>query len=59
MHRIAYTVSLLAGLFVTVPALAAEPLVVDLWPGKTPGDAGIKGQKPAGFIGRRLWDRPS
>lgn len=24
-------------------ATAAEPLVVDLWPGKTPGDVGIKG----------------
>ena len=28
-----------------IPALAAEPLVVDLWPGKTPGDIGIKGQE--------------
>jgi acetyl esterase/lipase len=27
------------------PALAAEPLVVELWPGKVPGDAGIKGQE--------------
>jgi acetyl esterase/lipase len=45
VHRIAYTLSLLASLFVTVPALAAEPLVVDLWPGKTPGDVGINGQE--------------
>jgi len=45
MRRITSAVSLLIGLFVTVPAFAAEPLVVDLWPGKTPGDAGIKGQE--------------
>src|SRR3979409_1462535 len=24
---------------------AAEPLVVDLWPGKVPGDVGIKGEE--------------
>ena len=45
MHRIAVAVSLLVGLLVTIPARAAEPLVVDLWPGKTPGDVGIKGQE--------------
>jgi acetyl esterase/lipase len=45
VHRIACTFSLLASLFVTVPALAAEPLVVDLWPGKTPADVGINGQE--------------
>ncbi|HEY2158714.1 MAG TPA: alpha/beta hydrolase, partial [Isosphaeraceae bacterium] len=45
MHRIAFTVALLVGWFVTVAALAAEPLVVDLWPGKTPGDVGIPGQE--------------
>ncbi len=41
MRRIACAVALFAGLFVTVPASAAEPLVVDLWPGKVPGDVGI------------------
>ena len=45
MCRIACTVSLLAGVFVAIPTHAAEPLVVDLWPGKTPGDVGIKGQE--------------
>jgi hypothetical protein len=25
--------------------LAAEPLVVDLWPGEVPGDVGISGQE--------------
>jgi acetyl esterase/lipase len=45
VNRIACALSLLVGFFVTIPALAAEPLVVDLWPGKTPADVGIKGQE--------------
>jgi acetyl esterase/lipase len=45
VHRIAFSVSLLVGWFVSIPAFAAEPLVVDLWPGKAPGDVGIKGQE--------------
>jgi glyoxylase-like metal-dependent hydrolase (beta-lactamase superfamily II)/dienelactone hydrolase len=31
--------------FVGLAPTAAEPKIVDLWPGKTPGDAGIKGQE--------------
>src|SRR3954447_4591699 len=42
MRRIA---ALLFVLFTTVPTLAVEPQVIDLWPGKTPGDVGIKGQE--------------
>ena len=45
MRRIAFAVSMLVGGFVSIPVFAAEPLVVDLWPGKTPGDVGIKGQE--------------
>jgi acetyl esterase/lipase len=45
VHRIAFAVSCLVAFLVTLPAFAAEPLVVDLWPGKTPGDVGIKGQE--------------
>jgi acetyl esterase/lipase len=45
MRRIACTIALLAGSFVTVPTFAGEPIVVDLWPGKVPGDIGIKGQE--------------
>ena len=45
MRRIARTVALFIGLFVTIPASAGEPLVVNLWPGKVPGDTGIKGQE--------------
>src|SRR5206468_2143457 len=42
MNRIALAVSLLIGF---VRASAAEPLVVDLWPGRAPGDVGIKGEE--------------
>jgi acetyl esterase/lipase len=45
MYRIACTVSLLAGVFMAIPTHAAEPLVVELWPGKTPGDIGINGRE--------------
>ena len=45
MYRIAFALSLLIGGFVTASSFAAEPLVVDVWPGKTPGDVGIKGQE--------------
>src|ERR1700761_4367923 len=27
------------------PALCSEPIVIELWPGKVPGDIGIKGQE--------------
>jgi acetyl esterase/lipase len=45
VHRIALAASLLVGSFATIPASAAGPLVVGLWPGETPGDVGIKGQE--------------
>ena len=45
MYRKAFAFSLLIGGFVTAASFAAEPLVVDVWPGKTPGDVGIKGQE--------------
>src|SRR5262249_31233156 len=37
--------TLLAGLSLALPAFATEPVVVDLWPGKTPSDAGIRGEE--------------
>jgi acetyl esterase/lipase len=43
--RFAFAVSLLFGWFITVPVRAAEPIVLDLWPGKTPGDVGLKEQE--------------
>jgi hypothetical protein len=42
MRPIALAALAIVILFVNSPAFAADPLVVDLWPGKTPGDAGIK-----------------
>jgi len=45
VYRSASAGSLLVGLLVTIPAFAAEPVVVDLWPSKTPGDIGIPGQE--------------
>src|SRR5262249_24752349 len=45
MRRIARAVALLVGWSVAIPAFGAEPLVVDLWPRKVPGDVGIKGQE--------------
>ncbi len=43
MRQIAFAMSLCIGLSSAPPALSSEPLVVELWPGKVPGDAGIKG----------------
>jgi acetyl esterase/lipase len=45
VNRIALAIALLVGPLTSTPASAAEPLVIDLWPGKTPGDIGIKGEE--------------
>src|SRR5712691_11244098 len=45
MNRIVATVSLSVGFFVSCAAFATDPLIVDLWPGKTPQDVGINGQE--------------
>jgi acetyl esterase/lipase len=45
MNQIAPAVSLFLSLAVASSTFAADPLVVDVWPGKTPGDAGINGQE--------------
>jgi acetyl esterase/lipase len=45
VHRTALAVLFLLTVLAACPALAAEPLVIDLWPGKTPGDVGIKGEE--------------
>ena len=36
VHRIVLSASLLVVLFNTIAAFAAEPIVIDLWPGKPP-----------------------
>ncbi len=53
MHRSAFAACLIVGLFNTCPTFAADPLVVDLWPGKTPGDVGI-----AQAEGTRIYQSP-
>jgi acetyl esterase/lipase len=45
MKRLASTPCLLIAWLVSATAAAAEPLVIDLWPGKIPGDVGIEGQE--------------
>ena len=50
MHRIVFAVSLLAISFINVPAFPADPIVVDLWPGKPPGDVGLKEQETSRII---------
>jgi acetyl esterase/lipase len=45
MYRIALSSSLLVGLLLISPARAEKPQLVDLWPGKVPGDVGINGKE--------------
>jgi acetyl esterase/lipase len=45
VHRPGLAASLFLVVSLTHPAWAGEPLVVDLWPGKTPGDVGASGQE--------------
>jgi len=59
MNRITSTVSLLIGFFLTYPAFAAGPLVVELWPGKTPGDVGIKGEENSRTYESKLIGAPT
>ncbi len=44
-HRLGLAVSLFVAMLAARPAVAGEPLVIDLWPGKTPGDVGLKGKE--------------
>jgi acetyl esterase/lipase len=45
VRHLALAASLLVSMLVSNIASAAEPVVVDLWPGKTPADVGIKGEE--------------
>jgi acetyl esterase/lipase len=53
MNRIAFAQVLLVCLFAPCVARTAEPQVVNLWPGKTPGDVGIEGEEHA-----RIYESP-
>jgi acetyl esterase/lipase len=59
MNRIASAVSVLVGFFLCCPAFAADPLVVELWPGKTPGDVGIKGEENSRTYESKLIGAPT
>ncbi len=45
MHHLGRAIFALVGIFATCTAFAGEPLVLELWPGKAPGDVGIEGQE--------------
>jgi acetyl esterase/lipase len=45
VSRNAFALSLLVGSLLAAPVLSSEPVVIDVWPGKTPGDVGIKGEE--------------
>src|SRR5258708_6665010 len=45
MNRNTSFISLLVSMAVSCTSVAADPLVVDVWPGKTPADTGINGQE--------------
>jgi acetyl esterase/lipase len=60
MNRIAAIFPLVfVVLLITLTAHAAEPLVVDVWPGKTPGDAGIDGQETTRVYESGIIDGPT
>lgn len=45
MNRRTAAAILFVLVFLASPARGAEPIVVDVWPGKTPGDVGIPGEE--------------
>lgn len=45
MNRIISTITLLVVFFLNCVIAAAEPIVVDVWPGTTPQDEGIEGEE--------------
>lgn len=45
LNQLILTVSLLIGVFLSHAGFASDPLVVNLWPGKAPGDVGINRQE--------------
>jgi len=53
VNRIASAIVVFIVVFATCPAFAGDPLVVDLWPGKSPQDVGISGQESS-----RIYESP-
>ena len=58
MKQIALTISFIAILAVAT-VVAAEPLVVHVWPGKTPGDVGIEGEETSRMYESPIIDGPT
>jgi acetyl esterase/lipase len=52
-------ISLFVVVLLSSTALAAGPVVVDLWPGKTPGDVGIDGQETTRIYESPIIDGPT
>lgn len=59
MVRIVFLVLLLNASAVAKRAFSAEPLTLDLWPGKPPGDVGIEGQESSRMYESALLDKPT
>lgn len=53
MQRLIFALSVLVGLCVNIAVFGADPVIVDLWPGKTPGDVGISGEETG-----RIYESP-
>ena len=59
MQRINFVISLLSGILASCTALAADPLVVDVWPGKAPQDVGIDREESTRMYESPILDGPT
>ncbi len=59
MIRFALAVCALGGVFATGAAEAVEPLVVEVWPGKAPQDAGIEGAETTRIYQSKILGGPT
>ncbi len=59
MYRPVAAVSFLVGCLYGGAAFGAEPQIVELWPGKTPGDAGITGEENSRIYQSKIIDGPT
>ena len=53
MQRLIFVLSVLIGCCENYAVVGADPVLVDLWPGKTPGDVGITGEETS-----RIYESP-
>jgi acetyl esterase/lipase len=59
MNRLACISFLIACVFVAEQLFAGDPTVVDLWPGKTPGDVGLEGPETTRIYESPIIDGPT